>query len=194
MACGEKNKKQIVFLGALTDRKGIKDAVRAFAGAASNDWNLICIGRGGAEYEQEINSLVRGLGVDGRVQMYGALTSEEIIKLFQESPGFLLPTYKDTGPTALKEALAMGLWPVCYDNSGPKELIGHYQYGSLSPTGDISALTESLRKVLQDQPWMEPRRMEQCVQQVRHDLSRETVWKQLLECYTEEYWKRAAIS
>jgi len=190
--CGEKRKKQVVFLGSLTDGKGVKDAIRAFAGASSNDWNLFCIGRGMAEYEQEVNSLVRELRVNDRVQMSGTLNSEEIIKLFQESPVFLLPTYMDTGPTALKEALALGLWPVCYDNSGPKELIGRYQYGSLSPTGDIPALTESLRKVLTEEPWKESGRIERVIEKVRHDLCRETVWKQLLEVYSEEFWTDAA--
>lgn len=186
---GQKSKKQIVFLGTLTDAKGIKDAIRAFARASSNDWNLICIGRGGAEYEQKIGSLVREIGVETRVQMYGTLNSEEIIKLFQESPVFLLPTYMDTGPTALKEALAMGLWPVCYDNSGPQELINRYKYGSVSPTGNVLALTESLRKALENQPWKDTDRMNQCIKKVRHDLSRKTVWEQLLKCDTEKYWE-----
>ncbi|NOU35154.1 MAG: glycosyltransferase [Kiritimatiellaceae bacterium] len=189
---GQKKKPQIVFLGALTDRKGIKDAVRAFAGASSNDWNLICIGRGKIEYEQEVRDLIRELGVEARVKMCGTLNPVEIIKLFQESPVFLLPTYMDTGPTALKEALSMGLWPVCYNNSGPQELIGHYQYGSLAPTGDIPALTESLRNVLAGRPWDGPGRMKQCIGQVRHDLSRETVWAQLMACYTDKYWESAA--
>jgi glycosyltransferase involved in cell wall biosynthesis len=188
---GARDRKQIVFLGALTDRKGIKDAIRSVA-AASADWSLICVGRGENQYEQEVRDLARELKIENRIQLCGALNPEEIIKLFQESPVFLLPTYMDTGPTALKEALAMGLWPVCYDNSGPKELIGRYQYGSLSPTGDIPALTENLRKVLQNQPWKDSGRLEQCVKQVRHDLSRETVWKQLLECYTEEFWMNAS--
>jgi glycosyltransferase involved in cell wall biosynthesis len=191
---GGKSKKQIVFLGALNDGKGAKDAVRAFAEADSKDWKLLYIGRGSAEYEQELTCLVQELGVERCVQLCGTLPLGEIIKLFQESPVFLLPTYMDTGPTSLKEALAMGLWPVCYDNSGPQELIGRYQYGSLSPTGDIPTLAKTLRKTLTEEPWKQTGRTEQCVKQVRHDLCRETVWKQLLEAYTEEFWRGTSSS
>lgn len=191
---GDKDKKQIVFLGTLTDRKGIKDAIRSFAAGASNDWNLVCIGQGAESYEREVKALIYELDIAERVQLRGALTAAEIIQLLQESPVFLLPSYMDTGPTALKEALAMGLWPVCYDNSGPKELIERYQYGSLSPTGDISALTESLRKALDEQPWIESEKLERCVTQVRHDLSRETVWNQLMKAYTENFWQDTATS
>jgi len=190
---GDKERKQAVFLGALNDGKGAKEAIRAFAFAALPRWKLLCVGRGTPAYEQEMTVLIKELGVESCVELCGALTSEKVVELFQKSPVFLLPTYMDTGPTSLKEALAMGLWPVCYDNSGPQELINRYGYGSLSPTGDIPALTESLRKALTEEPWNDSGRMEQCVQQVRHDLSRETVWKQLMECYTEEYWKSRAI-
>ncbi len=187
---GQINKNQIVFLGELADRKGVKDAVRAFASGAPNDWNLSCVGCGAAKYEQEIKQLAQELKVENRVRMCGVLSSGEIVSLFQESPVFLLPSYMDTGPTALKEALAMGLWPVCYDNSGPRELIGSYHWGSLSETGNIPSLAENLRKTLTDRPWEQSARRRGCVEGIRHDLSRQTIWKQLLDCYTEEYWTR----
>jgi glycosyltransferase involved in cell wall biosynthesis len=175
-------------LGALTNGKGIRDAIRAFGEASPDDWSLLCAGRGTPGYEREVNALLRVVPGGNRVTLCGLLDSRRIVTLFQESPVFLLPSYMDTGPTALKEAIAMGLWPVCYDNSGPKELIERYRWGTLSPTGDISALTENLRRAFRDRPWQDRGRMTRCVRQARYDLSRETVWGRLLECYTEAYW------
>lgn len=187
---GPKNGKQVVFLCALNDRKGVKDAIAAFAQAASSEWTLLCVGRGTSGDERAIDDSIKELKMQGRIRMCGNLNVTEIVRLFRNSPVFLLPTYMDTGPTALKEALAMGLWPVCYDNSGPRELIGRYRYGSLSMTGNIPALAESLRKALVERPWEDAARMRGCVERVRHDLSRETIWKQLTDCYTEGYWLR----
>lgn len=187
---GVRANRQAVYLGALEDRKGIKDALRAFATGAPPGWKLLCIGKGAPEYEAEIKALICSLGMESRIELCGTLGVGAITELFQQSPVFLLPTYMDTGPNALKEALAMGLWPVCYDNSGPQEFIGRYQYGSLSPTGNISALAETLRKTLTEEPWKQSGRMEQCVKHIRHDLCRDTIWNQLRKCYTDEYWAR----
>jgi glycosyltransferase involved in cell wall biosynthesis len=191
-AIGARSERRVVFLGAFNERKGIKDAITAFAKGAPADWNLLCVGGGTPGYEEALQNQIRELDLSGRVEFRRGLSSEDIIRLYQESPVFLLPSYMDTGPTALKEALAMGLWPVCYDNSGPRELVGRYGYGSLSPAGDILALTESLRTTLDGQPWTNAERLERCVAQVRHDLCRETVWKLLVESYSDEFWTDAA--
>jgi len=83
----------------------------------------------------------------------------------------------------------MGLWPVCYDNSGPRELINRYGYGSLAETGNVERLTARLRGVLENEPWNADGAAESCVEQIRHDLSPDTIWEQLLECYSDGFWK-----
>lgn len=185
---GPRDLKQVVFLGAIDERKGIKDAVQAFAAGAPDNWRLLCVGGGVPEYESEVRSLIKSLGMEERIELLGKLEVTEIIELFRRTPVFLLPTYMDTGPNALKEALAMGLWPVCYDNSGPKEFVGRTRYGSLSPTGSIDALTASLKQTLVGKPWETPGRADQCIRQIRHELNPGTVWKELLKCYSADFW------
>ena len=97
---------------------------------------------------------------------------------------FLLPSYGDTGPTALKEALSMGLYPICYRNSGPENLIHHYECGKLVKTGDIDALSGAISDCTRNVS-----KYSKCARQtsmfVRSELSRTNVWKELRTIYLQ---------
>lgn len=180
---GPRNEKIIVYLGVLARRKGIFDAIEAFL-ALKSDWTLVCIGAPESRKEkEELDAFLKERNIGNRIIFKQSQSSAEIIRWFQRSPLFLLPSYTDTGPTALKEALAMGLWPVCYDNTGPQELIGKYGAGSLVPTGDIQKLKETLEQVLVDQPWRNTVRMERVSQAIRADMSPGRIWEMLDSIY-----------
>ncbi len=182
---GANNEKIILYLGVLARRKGFFDAVKAFL-SLNSDWKLVCIGMAAsAKDRQEVDRFLAEQNAGARVVLMGTQTPMQIIEWFKKSPLFLLPSYTDTGPTALKEALSMGLWPVCYDNTGPQELIGRYGVGTLVPTGDINALTEKLRQVIRDQPWLDRVKMERVAQAIRMNLNPVAIWGELGKVYEE---------
>ncbi len=174
---------KIVFLGSLTERKGAVDAIKAFANVCDAKTSLVMIGDG--TDKSIIEAIVRERGLEKNVRMLANLSPYEIISEFSDAQFFLLPSYGDTGPTALKEALSCGLYPICYDNSGPRDLIHHYGCGSLVTTGDIVALSNEIEKCVG--------RVSDCVkigtksaQVVRRELSSESVWRKLLSIYTNQ--------
>ena len=175
--------KVVLFVGLLQERKGIRDAVEAFAKAAPSDWRLQVIGAGRPTEEQSVERLAERLQLQDRFQHRRACGAEELVQTMQASSVFLLPTRIDTGPTALKEALTMGLWPVCYDNSGPGEYIRKYGFGSLAIDGDIESLTKTLRQVLQQRSWEQTSKRAALAARTRHDFSSERAWRDLLDCY-----------
>ncbi len=184
---GPRNEKIMIYLGVLAHRKGIYDAIRAFLRIES-EWKLVCIGEPGSiEDKEELDALLKEKDPDNRVSLVGSQTSVEIINWFRRSPVLLLPTYTDTGPTALKEALAMGLWPICYKNTGPKELIGRYRVGSLVETGNIDQLFSIVEIVLIEKPWLDAEKMSAISQRIRRDLSPEVVWDSLMGSYKSLY-------
>jgi glycosyltransferase involved in cell wall biosynthesis len=169
----------MVYLGVLARRKGFFDAVEAFLSRGS-DWKMVCIGTAGTERERkDVESFLSDRNAGQRVVMTGAQSASQIIEWFRRSPLFLLPSYTDTGPTALKEALAMGLWPVCYDNTGPKELIERYKVGTRVPTGDRKALAAALWKTVSGRPWENRPALEACVTAIRGHLSPAAAWREL---------------
>src|SRR4030095_1431846 len=123
----------------------ISDALRAFAAIQEADWRLLVIGGGTPKAEADMFHLADQLGILGRFRHDRSLSSPEVVQAMQSSSIFLLPTRVDTGPTALKEALALGLWPVCYDNTGPGEYVRQFGFGMLARDLDQQDLTEKLR-------------------------------------------------
>ena len=172
--------RRIIFTGNICHRKGALDAATAFLNASLAGWELVFLGKGADQ--TEIESLAKAHG-NNHIRFAGMVDTEEMIELMQDAPIFLLPSRIDTGPTALKEALAMGLWPICYDNTGPQELIHKYRWGSLVPTGNIPELSRALQRATESRPWQDVTARTACAGQVKHDLAPGGIWCQLTAAY-----------
>ncbi len=175
--------RQILYLGAIEERKGIWDALEAFRGGAPADWKLMIVGNGEAGTVARLRRSISENDLHSRVRHHPQLSTAEIVSLMQVSSVFLLPTRIDTGPTALKEALAMGLWPVCYDNSGPAYYIRRFQYGNLAEDLKIADLTAVLRQVLATQPWKQMVNRTKIEAHIRPHFDRGRIWRDLTTLY-----------
>lgn len=172
---------KIVFIGTLIGRKGAADAVKAFALLHCHDASLVMIGDG-AERE-EIEDIIRGNRLTSRVCIKNGMSAAEIVNEFRNANYFLLPSYGDTGPTALKEALACGVYPICYDNSGPGNLIRKYHCGSLVSTGDVAGLASTLSLCLKKMR-ANAENAVVAAKKIRGELCKENVWRHLMDHYT----------
>jgi glycosyltransferase involved in cell wall biosynthesis len=175
--------KTVLFVGAIDERKGAMNAVAAFSKAAPENWNLHVVGKGACENESKMYKLVRDTQMNNRFRHSRDLDTPSLVKAMQESSVFLLPTRVDTGPTALKEALTMGLWPACYDNSGPGEYVRKYRFGSLARDGDVDSIAEKLKAALTERPWKDAEHRKILESQTRHDFSPEQAWERLTQFY-----------
>lgn len=173
----------IIFVGSIEERKGINDAIVAFSDVAPADWTLHVVGKGARDSEKQMYNLVRITGIVGRFRHSRDLDTPGLVQAMRESSVFLLPTRIDTGPTALKEALTMGLWPVCYDNSGPSEYIRKYKCGSLAKNCDLDSLCRELQLCLTAMPWKDANKRTVLAGRTRNDFSREHAWDNLIEFY-----------
>jgi glycosyltransferase involved in cell wall biosynthesis len=177
--------KQILFLGTIEERKGIWDAIVAFRRAAPPDWKMAVIGNGTAESVAKMERLISNHHLAGRICHYPQLSPAEMLPLMQSSSIFLLPTRIDTGPTALKESMAMGLWPVCYDNSGPAHYIRKFKYGDLAKDLNLDSLTENLRAAISSQPWKTTENHAKIISHIRPHFDRMRIWKELTDMYAK---------
>ena len=173
----------VLFIGSIEERKGISDAISAFSQVAPEEWKLHVVGNGTPENERRMYALVRKTRTDARFRHSRLLDVTSLVKAMQKSSVFLLPTRIDTGPTALKEALTMGLWPVCYDNSGPGEYVRKYAFGSLATDQDMHSLCQALKGCLTNMPWKDVEKKIALARRTREDFSREKAWDQLIEFY-----------
>ena len=174
-----------IFIGGISERKGIGDALRAFSQSAPDDWSLHVVGSGTRQSEEEMAKLAHRLGFGARFHHDRVLSTPELVSAMQASSIFLLPTRIDTGPTALKEAMAMGLWPVCYDNSGPGEYLRKFGFGSLARDLDLSDLTATLRTAIDSRPWENSSLRTKLRAESLAAFSREEIWPRLESLYRE---------
>ena len=177
---GMHNARELLFVGRLVAAKGVLDLIRAFVNVRLNGLQLTIIGSGPEKLNiQEI--ALRG-GCDKRVSFISECSARTVYECMQKSGVFVLPSYADTGPTVLKEAISQGLYPICYNNSGPRELVNRY-WGSLVDTGDVQGLTAEIERVCLNFQIISSVRAEN-VSRIRQDLSPTRVWNSLLREYS----------
>lgn len=173
----------VLFVGTIEERKGIGAAIEAFARAAAPDWTLHVIGSGTEREEQAMQHLAEKRQLKRRFRYTRTCSASELVTAMQASSVFILPTRIDTGPTALKEALTMGLWPICYDNSGPGEYLRKYHFGSLASDNNLDSLSENLQQILSSQPWKTKREHSTLASKTREDFAAATAWRNLSMLY-----------
>lgn len=183
MAPGDKTQKQAVFIGRITTQKGIADAVEAFSRAAPDSWTLKIIGGGTARERENLGAMLAAFRLTNRAVYIECLAGNEIARVLQAASMLILPTRIDSGPTVLKEALCMGVWPVCYDNTGPGELIRAFQYGILARDQDKDHLVECLEDSFARAPWEDSKHRQICVESSRRAFAREKAWRELACLY-----------
>ena len=172
-----------LFAGNLTPRKGILEALTAFAVAAPKNWSLHVAGEGEYKFVSKMKHLAEKLGLGDRIKFLGSLDTGALIKEMQLASIFLLPTKMDTGPTALKEAICMGLWPVCFNNSGPSEYIQKFNWGSLAQNLNQEDLNRKLKTAIEDKHWTQIAHNNNPVLKARSFFSADSAWNSLIPIY-----------
>ena len=139
----------IVSVGRLNAQKNHAMLIRAFAALGPAEDTLTVYGEGPLRVELE--SLIRQLGLEGRVLLPGQVS--DIPAAIRGAKVFVLPSDFEGMPNALLEAMALGLPCIATDCpcGGPAMVVREGENGLLIPVGDESALTERLARLLGDE-------------------------------------------
>lgn len=139
----------ILYLGTLEPRKNLSSLVASFANLQSKISNLklILAGAKGWHYAG-LFAQVESLGLTDRVHFPGYVPAEELPLWYNAAAVFAYPsTFEGFGMPVL-EALACGRPVVTTNVSSLPEAAG--EAALLVPPGDVAALTEALRRALND--------------------------------------------
>jgi glycosyltransferase involved in cell wall biosynthesis len=139
---------RLTFLGELGRRKGTPHLMEALAKLAHrNDWSAVIGGNGDVE---ETRASARRLGIADRVDIPGWLDPEATAAVLRRSDVLVLPTFIENLPITILEAFACGVPVVTTPVAAITEAVEHERNGLLVPVGDIAALTEALRRLIED--------------------------------------------
>lgn len=146
---------QVRFLcvASLTPRKGHLILVEALAALADRDWTCRCIGS--LARDRAAASAVRyeigRRGLKGRIALEDEWPPERLGEAYAAADVAVLASFHEGYGMALAEALAHGL-PVISTTAGAIPDTVPASAGLLVPAGDVAALTEALRRFLDEPP------------------------------------------
>ena len=137
---------QLVYVGKLSNAKGVPWLLRALKSIRSPAWQLNLVGSGSGEEKERCLGLAEQLGE--KVRVYGAISQKDLAKVMSHSHILVLPSFYEGLPLVILEALASGCRVVATDLPGTKEILGRYNT-------DFITLVKTPRLRFTDQPYQE---------------------------------------
>lgn len=123
----------ICFVGAVTQRKGIRDIITIARHPDFKHIRFQILGEG--DLMDELMSVS-----SPNVEWLGKCSRAEVIEALSHSWCLFIPTYADTGPTVIKEARVIGLPVITTSAAGASTYINQHQSGHVLNPGDISEM------------------------------------------------------
>jgi len=141
----------ILYVGVLSRRKGLDLIIKAATVVLKNNPNtkFVFIGRGG--FRSSLERLAVELGVNNSVSFLGAVEDDVLLSYYRKATTVVVPTYFDTFPTAVLEAMAMEKPIITTSNSSTAEVFSDLDKSLLIHPGNYIQLADSIHKILNDQ-------------------------------------------
>jgi len=142
--------RRIFFVGSLVREKGVAEAIVAFHRLALR-WpalELHVVGAGEDRYVQFLRALAaKGVG-SSRVSFRGFLTPAEIAREYETAAMVVVPTYYDSSPNVVSEALVAAVPVIAVNVGGLPYMLDSGKAGLLVPARDSSALADAIEQNL----------------------------------------------
>ena len=150
---------RLLFAGLLTPRKGVLPLLRSLCLVRERipEAHLRVAGPTAVDphYFRACEAYVRDTGLSLAVTFLGHLGQEEILREYATSSALVMPSFQETAPIAIGQAMAAGLPVVATRAGGVPWMLEDGVTGttlpvSRRPDGDPEALADALCRVLQD--------------------------------------------
>jgi colanic acid/amylovoran biosynthesis glycosyltransferase len=143
---------RVLCVARLVEHKGQAILLRALARLRDDGLPLRATIAGEGPEEERLRQLVRELGLQGLVELAGAVPQAELGDLYSDADIFCLPTLSEAVGVVNMEAMATGLPVVSSNLMGVPELIEDGRSGILVTPGRDGELAEALRRLAEDPP------------------------------------------
>ena len=145
--------KDIMFLGALIERKGIFDLIRAYAGIKDKlpaGCKLVLCGSADQEAMDAAHALATKERVDDVIEWKGWITPEARNAVMDKAAVNVLPSYREGLPMTILETMAGGIPNITTNVAAIPEAIEDNVNGVLIAPGDAVGLAAALLNLLTD--------------------------------------------
>jgi glycosyltransferase involved in cell wall biosynthesis len=139
-----------LFFGRVGPRKGVNDLLTA-AARLKPTCNGLHVHIGGDGEVDKATATAAGMGLKNEVSFLGWVRGEQKARALAEASIYTLPSYNEGLPMSVLEAMAAGLPILSTRVGGIPEAVSDGVEGFLVEPGDVDALTERWRQMLQDE-------------------------------------------
>jgi len=136
----------VVFVGGLSVRKGIRYLLDAFQQLQCKNKRLTLVGTVLPEMEATINALRH----NPRIKVRGHVPQEKLKEILSASHALVLPSVEDGLGLVQVQALACGCPVIATQNTGAQDVFTDGKEGFIVPIRDAAAIAERLQRLADD--------------------------------------------
>jgi glycosyltransferase involved in cell wall biosynthesis len=139
---------RLVAGGNLEGRKGVRLALRAIASLRGRGPAVHYTFAGSGPELAALRTEAAVLGIAGQVTFHPGFSGAEYVDQLAASDVYLLPSFRETTPITLLEAILAGCYPVVADASGAGEIVrqvGGHAVQATDPDTLVAGLADALR-------------------------------------------------
>lgn len=134
---GEDEPLTFVYLGQVSEHKGVAWLFEAFAGIEASRARLLCIGN--VNLPDAITSKL-----PSNIELRGMVQHDEVSEILLSADVMLFPSLGDGFPLSIMEGFASGLPVVCTENTGAADCVVEGENGFVVPVQNACALRERI--------------------------------------------------
>ncbi|MFX1537033.1 MAG: glycosyltransferase family 4 protein [Promethearchaeota archaeon] len=168
-----------LFVGQLTRRKGVNYLLRALVHS-----NINCVIVGEGHERKNLMLLAKGLGISNKVLFTGAVSFEDLRRLYAGASFFVFPSVAEGMPLTILEAMSSGLPVIATNIPGTDEVVRENYNGFLVPPRDVEALRSRIQVLTDNREFCK-----KMGDNARRLVMREFSWRSTAEKTVEVYQK-----
>ncbi|MEQ8483723.1 MAG: glycosyltransferase family 4 protein [Pseudomonadales bacterium] len=139
---------RLVCIGRLSEQKGQLLLVRAVKALVDCGYDPQVVLVGAGPMRDQIESLVARLGLEGHMNLTGAVAMKDLKRLIQEARALVLPSFAEGLPMVIMEAMGLRRPVLATYVAGIPELVIPGENGWLVPAGSVDSLIDGIKQVL----------------------------------------------
>jgi glycosyltransferase involved in cell wall biosynthesis len=140
---------RLLFVGNLSERKGVSDLLQALAHPVLAQVPLQLLLVGGGDIDG-YRAQAERLRVGDKVRFHGWADQDQLHRLLADADALVLPSYDEGLPLAILEAMANGVAVVCTPVGEIPHVLAHRRSACFVEPGDPASIARGLAQVLTD--------------------------------------------
>ena len=176
--------KDLLFVGNITENKGLRYLLTAFANIQGQIPGVRMVIAGDGPERAAFEKLAQHLGIAEDVVFTGAKPQQSIAEMMRAAKVFVLPSLSEGFGVVLLEAMACGVPCIGTSVGGIPGILNHGT-GLLVPPGDPGALGEAILRLIQS-PALREEMRRKGIDQVACQYSWQAISKRILSVYQQK--------